>query len=232
MLQQILSLYQTRYNFDLFYDNLFYNIKTWPEEHVHNTRFLYGYPLKEKNVVFEAQRPTVEGNIRVDLPIWYGDILSRKKFVFVGLEPRDTNMDGYLNIEHKDNYVFATPFALERPWSPYQKAFSYLINQHDSFFYFTDAVKEYHVADKVHKKVNDIAARKNFKLYAESSMAFLEQELTLISPTKVFALGTQTHLFLQRHFKNKFDIIAVRHPARGGLNKCRQQIDDILANIM
>lgn len=152
MKQEILNLYKSKFNYNKFYDNLFYNIQEWKSEHVQHPRFLYGYPFKKSKVVFEKQKPTESGNIRVDLPVWYGDINSEKRIVFLGLEPRDTDKTGYLNIEHRKNYVFATPFALERSWSRYQKAFSHLLDNWDTFFYFTDAVKEYFVADKDNKK--------------------------------------------------------------------------------
>jgi hypothetical protein len=230
-LEKILNMYRAKFGYDMFYDNLFYNIETWPDFHITNSRFLSGYPFEKRKVIFENQRSTESGNIRVDLPVWFGNIKHGKRIVFLGLEPRDTDNEGYLNIEHNNNNVFGTPFALERPYSPYQKAFSHLFENPNLFSYFTDVVKEYYVKNKDDKNINDAIARKNFAHKAEEGIEFLKEELKTISPVKVFALGKQTFLELDKHFHNDFDIVRLIHPARNRQKQCKQQIDQILQSI-
>jgi len=234
MKAEILDLYKQKFHYDKFYDNLFYNIKTWKDDHIQHSQFLYGYPFSKKCIIFEEQRPTESGNIRVDLPVWYGDIDSKNRVVFLGLEPRDTDKMGYLNIEHLNNYVFATPFALERPekHNRYQKAFFHLLDKSNFFFYFTDIVKEYRVVDKDNKRINDLVARRDFKEKAGESIDFLTTELSLINPTKVITLGRETfHVINKTSLKNKFDIAGVVHPARNRHFRAKNEIDDILCKI-
>jgi uracil-DNA glycosylase len=228
MLENLLNEYKREFKFDKFYDNLFYNMATWPEFHNQNNNFLRDYPWPKEEVIFQPQKPTSVGNVRVDLPVWFGKADSRVRVIIVGLEPRDTDTkNGFLNIEHKDNHVFATPFALERPVKKYQKSFSPLTSREDVFSYFTDVVKTYKVIDTVDKKVNDRAARKSFWETAEANLPFLKKEFCTIKPTKIIALGNESSLFLKRHFK-EYDVIKVRHPARGGAEQCATEIAGIL----
>ncbi len=231
MLENLLNEYKKEFEFDKFYENLFYNITTWPDFHTQNINFLRDYPWPKKEIIFQPQKPTSAGNVRVDLPVWFGKVDSKVRLIIVGLEPRDTDKkNGFLNIEHKNNRVFATPFALERPVKKYQKAFSPLTSRDDVFSYFTDVVKTYNVIDVADKKVNDRAARKSFWTVAEEYVPFLKREFCIIKPTKIIGLGKDSSLFLKRHFK-EYDIIGVTHPARGGAGKCANQIEEILKEI-
>lgn len=232
-IEQILTVYKDKFKFDNFYDNLFYNMATWPDKHFQNNNFLRDYPWPKKVIIFQPQKPTVRGNIRVDLPVWFGKLDAPIRILVVGMEPRDTDKkNGYLNIEHKNNYVFATPFALERLGRKYQNAFRSLTKEENIFSYFTDAVKTYEVRDEVDKTINDNAARKVFKAAAEAGFPLLKKEICIIKPTKIIALGRESHLFLS---SRNIEVVRVTHPAawvRGGSNVCATQIEKILEELI
>jgi len=229
MLNEILQLYKSKYQFDKFYDNIFYNISHWQEYHIENQLFLMQYPWPIRNIEFEPQKPAFLNNIRVDLPVWFGNLKSEKKVIVVGLEPRNTDaINGYLNIEHKDNYVFATPFALERPKGVYHKAFKPITENPVVFSYFTDVVKEYLVLSEDNKKINDLNARRVFWEKAEQSKCFLKAELDIIRPSAIIALGKESFLFLKKYFDNDYHIEHFRHPSYGGSKICKEQMEKII----
>ncbi|MCG7856686.1 hypothetical protein MD537_06895 [Flavihumibacter sediminis] len=233
MIENILKAYKKSFIFDYFYDNLFYNIERWPSEHNINDNFLLDYPYTKRTVIFEKQKKTEINNIRVDLPIWYGSPKSETRIIIIGQEPRDTDrLNGYLNIEHLNNYVFGTPFALERKVKHYHHAFQDLTNDPTIFTYFTDVVKSYHVISE-DKILNDKYARNQFKKEStkEESLNFLTNEFETINPTKVITLGVKTHEALKSIFNDRYDIIRVRHPARGGHLECRRQIEEIMKSL-
>lgn len=218
--------FKTRFPFDKFYENLLYNISTYPDYHITNKTFLKGYSSKNKITQDADKIKTNSGDVRVDLPVWFGDVNATNKIVVIGMEPRDTDKEGHLNIERVDKYVFATPFALERPKGPYHSAFRDLTNQEDVFAYFTDVVKTYAVSgDKVQ---DDLHARQNFAQQAQEEKAFLLKELDIIKPTKIVALGNESFAFLKDFLGDKYDIQKVRHPSQGGATLARQQLSDLL----
>lgn len=197
MIQKILLHYQKTFPFESFYDILLHNISISPEYYNPSKSFLFGYSPKaiETN---DAQNILTEvGDIRTDLPVWFGDCIAPKRLVLIGLEPRDTDKTGGLNIERSDKYVFGTPFALERPRGPYFSAFQDLMNNNTSFVYFTDVVKRYYVNNIDNKLSDDKLARKSFLEQAYKSKDFLLKELEIINPTIIIALGSKSYVFLK-----------------------------------
>jgi putative transcription antitermination factor YqgF len=142
-LDRLISLYRNRFHFVEFYDRLISNIQNWPDDHIQNANFLYG--IIPSLIPPKTDYPIIaqEGDIRVDLPVWFGDPLFHKRIAIIGLEPRNTS--DHLNVERNNRYVFATPFAMERPKGKYQSAFSEILSKPDCFVYFSDVVKEYEV---------------------------------------------------------------------------------------
>ena len=171
-----------------------------------------------------------KGNIRVDLPIWFGDFPTAKvKIVFLGLEPRHTH-DKY-NIEKVGNYVYGTPFGVEH-WkseNTYYKSFSVAINDQNVFCYFSDVVKEYVVKSTDNKKSNDKFNRDWFCERANDNTrkAFLRHELKIISPDIIIALGNDSYCFLKAFLGDKYNIQKVRHPAHGGSEEAKDQLSKL-----
>lgn len=199
MIERILNLYRQRFHFIRFYDNLLYNIASCPEYHIKSETFLMGYLTDKVITEFAGKITTVSGDTRVDLPVWFGNSNSTNKFIVMGLEPRDTDKTGGLNIERCEKYVFGTPFALERPKGPYYSAFFEATKGKDSFIYFTDIVKTYNVTGI--KMNDDKNAREDFKQESQQGKEFLLEELKIIPPKKVIALGNVAQNFLPNNWK-------------------------------
>jgi hypothetical protein len=199
---KIIELYKNRYEINNFYHISSYLIK-------HNPIFFEttesGPRLNDSNI------ECVSGDIRVDLPICFGNPNSKFKIVVMGLEPRNSNSK--FNLERYNNYIYGTPFGIER-WNfknKYYKSFKELFQRKDVFVYFTDVVKEYEI--KTTKNEADKNARKTFwdKANSLENIDFLKSEITIIGPTHIIALGIQSYRFLEKHFGN--NVIAVTHPS-------------------
>ncbi|QNA46472.1 uracil-DNA glycosylase family protein [Lacibacter sediminis] len=224
--QAILKHYRKRFPFERFYDNLVNNIATWPAYHLKSETFLQGYESQNKTTQQAEKIITGSNDIRVDLPVWFGNLSSPVRIAVMGLEPRNSDPDGILNIERVGQYVFATPFALERPRGPYYAAFQDLLNSNNLFVYFTDVVKSYLVSGD--KKNDDRIARQLFWKRAKEEEAFLVEELALINPTFIIALGNESFAFLSKLLSNKYQILKIRHPSQGGARIAREQLAKIL----
>ena len=222
MLQQLISLYRNKFHFVEFYDRLISNIKTWPDDHIKNDNFLYG--LNPSAIPPKTDYPieTQKGDIRVDLPVWFGNSNSIKRIVIIGSEPRDSDKSGRLNVERNDRYVFATPFALDRPKGKYQHAFSEILSKPDIFAYFTDVVKEYEVG--INKENDDKKARELFHASALKGKDFLLEELDIIKPSNIIALGNNSHQLLNKILGSNFTIDKIRHPSYGGSIKAKEEL--------
>lgn len=224
--QVLLEHYRKRFPFERFYDNLVNNIATWPEHHLKSETFLQGYESQNKTTQFAERIMTGSNDIRVDLPVWFGNYSCTFRIAILGLEPRATDESGILNIERSGKYVFATPFALERPRGPYHAAFQDLLNRNDLFVYFTDVVKTYLVSGD--KKNDDRVARQLFWERAKEEETFLHDELVLIDPTLIIALGNESYSFLNKLLGSKYNLQKVRHPSQGGAKIAREQLATIL----
>jgi hypothetical protein len=88
-----------------------------------------------------------------------------------------------------------------------------------------DVVTEYEVINKEDKVGNDKNARKNFLHRANESLGFITEELKIIEPTTIFCLGSETYLFMNKHFSSEYQVKQITHPAAwGGLEKAKEQL--------
>lgn len=227
-ISKLKQLYSKQYPFENYYELV--------QTILVNNNFIPKTKLSDaKKVELNEKISTIPGDIRVDLPIWFGDISNKSRIIFLGLEPRDTN-DKY-NIEKKDNFIFGTPFGIEfwNDKNKYYKSLKSVLNQNDLFVYFTDVVKHYEVKET--KNESDKNARKNFwsKAALKENIDFLDKEFDLINPTHVIALGGDSYKFLNRHFGKKWHIIKVIHPAaradKNGINAF-EKANDTLTEIV
>jgi hypothetical protein len=196
---KIKELYQSRYNFQNFYETATALINE-------NKLFGNGNNQSNQKQNFECQN----GDVRVDLPISLGSEKATYRIVVLGLEPRDSNSK--YNINRSGKFVFGTPFGIEY-WTEknkYFKSFEDLLKRKDCYLYFTDVVKEYEVKDS--KGAADLNARKTFwsKAVQNENLSFLKSELDFIKPTHILALGNDTYSFLSKHFGEK--VVKVIHP--------------------
>ena len=201
------------------------NVNKYPEFHTSIKSFLEGYG-KNPEAGTSENIDTVSGDIRIDLPVWFGNIKSKNRVVFIGQEPRDTRKD--FNIEKVGNSVFATPFGIEKSYSRYFKLFEPYLNNADTFFLFMDVVKEYEVLNHDDKTVNDKNATDNF--LKKSDEEFIKKELDIIEPTIIICLGEKAYKFMKKPLFSTYNVKQITHPAAwGGANKAKEQLQEILS---
>lgn len=204
------------------------NIAQDTAEFIQSDRFLYGYLWNGEIVNQEPNVVTVPSDCRVDVPVWFGDLPNAQhRVVVIGKEPRDTHPK--FNIEKVGNKVFAAPFGVDRwnhnstvprkPQLKYFRVFESLVGQDNFFVIFTDAVKEY---------VNDEDAARTFWQRAEEESTRLLQELEIINPTIVIALGNASFEFINTLVADQFRVKKVRHPSRGGTQQALEEVDEIM----
>ena len=207
---EILKLYKENYPFESYYQNALNKI-------ISNTLFKDVSVLNSVSIVAKSIleiNDTKVGDIRVDLPIWFGKYeTSKYKIIILGLEPRDSKSK--YNIEKVDKFVFGTPFGIEY-WNEktkYYQAISSLINNKSVFIYFSDVVKGYEV--KENKKASDINARNKFynKATDAENVSFLKKEFSIIKPTHIIAFGNDSYTFLENTFGEKYTVVKVIHPS-------------------
>jgi|JI7StandDraft_1071085.scaffolds.fasta_scaffold15880_2 hypothetical protein len=228
MITEILNLYREHFNYKNFYNILLTRILNNPDHYIDSKQLLSEYEFS-KQISLPDNILTEVGDTRVDLPIWFGNPNSTNRIIILGMEPRDSDKSGRLNIERVGNNVFATPFALERKSGPYYSAFKEIIYQSDVFVYFTDIVKFYDV--RVNKKSDDRNARKTFPVRARNQLSFLKEEISIIQPEKIISLGNLSYNFSNKYLiehellsSNSNILIKVRHPSNGGALIARDQI--------
>ncbi len=231
-MEQIVSFYK-KLGFVNFYNLINANIEHNKSEFVQIDRFLFG--LKKSIVSPSNIIECSTGDIRFDIPVWFGDIFNSKvRIIVFGLEPRDT--DSNFNIEKIENRIYATPFGVDRwidsssvqrkPQNRYYRVFNELVNDHSNFVLFSDVVKDYYVVSKhnVNRK-NDTIARDLFFEKAYAGLGFLKEEIELINPTHIITLGLDSYNFIKSNFSD-IEIIKLRHPANGGERLARKQLQD------
>jgi len=115
-MDKIVELYRYKYKLENFYQLAANKIKN---NDLINGYYKYNFPDQD---LFQNELVISEvSDLRVDLPIWFGDENSCKlKLMVLGLEPRNTK--NKYNIEKIGKHVFATPFALEH-WTNRNKYF-------------------------------------------------------------------------------------------------------------
>lgn len=172
------------------------------------------------------------GDIRIDMPVLCGNINSKRKVLFLGLEPRHT--DDLYNIIKIDSKVFATPFGIDKWYSKskqslYASAFEKFLKL-DALFLFSDFVKEYKVVDTLKKTSNDQQARSNFQsLFEKRYSKILEKEIKLFEPTLIVGLGKgDIARKVDKRWLKKYNIEIVSHPTNGNFNRMQSELAEIL----
>jgi hypothetical protein len=209
-MKEIVELYKSKYKFDKFYTLI--SLK------IFNNKILGNCYLSEtKNIddVFFKYH-TKSNDVRIDLPIWFGDPTQYKlKIMVLGREPRDSHSKYNVDINLDNNYVFGSPFGIEF-WTEknkYYRSFKNIINNKEILTYFTDVVKKYEV--KKSKLESDLIAKANFWKNAENNLENLEllkKEISIIDPDILVGLGNDSFNFLQKTFGEKYRVVKIVHP--------------------
>jgi hypothetical protein len=232
-MNELVSLYK-QLGFVDFYNLIQSNRKLNETEFIQSDRLLLG--LDFVNVIPSSLIECNDGDIRIDVPVWFGDIEKAKnKIIVFGLEPRDTNSS--FNIERINNMVYATPFGVDRwneqstimrkPQNKYFRVFNDLVNNESNFVLFSDVVKDYSVSSKLNEnRKNDEIARKHFFEKATGSLDFLKEEIDTIQPTLIITLGFDSYNFIKSNFKNQ-KVIKLRHPANGGERLALERLNSL-----
>jgi hypothetical protein len=232
-MDQLVAFYK-KLGFTNFYNLINANIEHNKNEFIQSDRFLFGLnnSIVSPSNILECNT----GDIRFDIPVWFGDINKAKsRIVVFGLEPRDT--DSTFNIEKIENRVYATPFGVDRwiesssvqrkPQNRYYRVFNELVNDHSNFVLFSDVVKDYYIDSKHNEnRKNDIIARDLFFEKAYAELDFLKEEIELIKPTHIITLGLDSYNFIKANF-SEMQIFKLRHPANGGENLAKKQIKEL-----
>lgn len=208
-MNQILNLYRSKYPFHSFYELASAKIMN---NALLGENYLY---LVDNLALIDFKFKAKPGDIRVDLPIWFGDPLKAKlKVMILGREPRNGHDKFNIEASNEHNFVFGTPFGIEY-WSEknkYYRSFKNLIKNDEILTYFSDVVKTYEV--KQSKTESDLHAKVGFWEKAElenDSLVFLKTEVDLLNPDVIIGLGNDSYNFLKKHFKS-FDVQKVIHP--------------------
>lgn len=232
IIERLTSLYQ-RFDYAQYYNILLANQREDTNEYIQSSRFLYGMKGQEINGTEEIY--CTEGDLRIDLPVWFGNPeQSSCRVIVFGLEPRDT--DSIFNIEKIGNRVFGTPFGIDRwnrdssvkgkPQNKYYRVFQNLIENQLNFVLFSDIVKEYEIVSVVNKEgSNDRNARESFFAKAATELLYLREEIHLVQPTHILTLGNDSFKVLSDHYPEITH--RIRHPANGGEGKARQQLAEL-----
>jgi hypothetical protein len=156
------------------------------------------------------------GDIRVDLPIWFGNPSKVKlKVMILGREPRNSHDKYNIEVRNEHKFVYGTPFGIEY-WTEknkYYRSFKNLIRNDEILTYFSDVVKTYEV--KQTKSESDLQAKVGFWKKAElenANVVFLKTEVDLLKPDIIIGLGNDSHNFLKKHFASSFNVKKVIHP--------------------
>jgi hypothetical protein len=223
-----------------FYENVlggngFYSLlmhKTKESTNLFNQNILFNNIDSNLSKVSSVLPKVNNGDIRIDMPILCGNIKSKRKVLFLGLEPRHTD-DSY-NIMKKGNKVFATPFGIDKWYSKskqsvYASAFEKFLKL-DALFLFSDFVKEYKVVDTSKKGSNDQQARSNFKsLLDDKYKSILEEEIKIFSPTLIIGLGKgDISRKVSKTWLNEFNVKVISHPTNGNFNRMQSELAEIL----
>jgi hypothetical protein len=232
----IIDFYKELLGFDEFYNIALNNSAKEPKEFIQSLEFLKGLQNEEYYSINKNGITVNDGEFRIDVPVWFGDLSTAKKRIIVfGLEPRDTNPD--FNIEKIGDKIYATPFGIDRwndfssvkrkPQNKYYRVFKEIISDMNNFILFTDIVKDYHVVSNTNEgRKNDLNARITFYSKAEKELPNLINEINNINPTHIITLGNDSYTFLSKYYPKI--TFRLRHPANGGETKAKQMLKEIL----
>ena len=206
--------------------------------------FLYGVEAMSNRKIAKFQkqleRPPIcrVGDIRIDVPVWFGDFREAKiRICVVGLEPRHT--DDLFNNLKKGKTVFASPFGADRwnddfrvrgkPHKKYRRALAPVLNG-NYFLLLTDVVKEFQVKSE-QKKQNDTRAKRRFPQLARTWGACLKAEIAIVKPNLIVAFGKRAEKALAKQLAfAKINVVFVRHPSYGGEKSALEEIEAALLN--
>ena len=205
------------------------NNQTDENEFISNDRFLPNITNKSTG----GEINTSVGDLRIDVPVWFGDLSKDVRIVVLGLEPRDT--DQKFNIERVGNKVFGTPFGVDRwnykssvfrkPQNKYFKPFNDMVSNENHFVLFSDVVKSYEVVH-TDNKINDSNARETFKSKYIKEKDNLMKEMEFIDPTHIITLGGVAYGTIKKMLPD-YNVIKVRHPSNGGSLIALKQINEL-----
>lgn len=197
-----------------------------------NQSILFPKVHSSSTITYSESEVVLSGDLRIDMPILCGNLKSKLKILFLGLEPRHT--DNMYNIMKIGNKVFATPFGIDKWYSKskqsvYASAFEKFLSN-DGLFLFSDFVKEYKVNDPKQKKLNDNNARANFeKNFSYKYKAILEKEIEIFEPTMIIGLGkTDINKKVDKQWLQEFNVNIISHPTNGNFNRMQSELTEIL----
>ncbi|PCH66948.1 MAG: hypothetical protein COC01_06840 [Bacteroidetes bacterium] len=181
-----------------------------------------------------------KGDVRIDIPVWFGDLKkSKRKLVVIGLEPRDTNSK--FNVERKRKKLFGSPYGIDR-WNDqssiigkaqnkYFRVFKNLVEDSNRFVLFTDVVKEYEIVSN-QKSLNDKHARETFNKKSIEQSQQLIKEINIVSPDIIITLGNDAYSKVVKLLgTSEFNIKKIRHPSFGGENQAIKELNKIVRNL-
>ncbi len=206
-----------------FYPALKARAASCPCEFIQHPGFSHGIPAVKQS----DRRKLIEtkiGDSRIDVPIWFGAIQSKRRIMIIGQEPHDT--DSSFNLRRCKRIVFAAAFGADR-WNPcssvkgkpqnkYWRTFHSKLTNRTGIFLFTDAVKDFEIRSG--KTKSQTFARRAFaEKLRQRWLSVLLSEISIIHPTHVIALGQITRKAL-----SGFDAAGncvhdwIPHPSNGG----------------
>jgi hypothetical protein len=229
-MNKLYQFYENELGGNGFYSLLMY--KTKESTNLFNQNILFNNIDSNLSKVSSVLPKVNNGDIRIDMPILCGNIKSKRKILFLGLEPRHT--DDLYNIMKKDNKVFATPFGIDKWYSKskqsvYASAFEKFLKL-DALFLFSDFVKEYKVVNTSKKASNDQQARSNFKtLLDDKYKLILEEEIKIFAPTLIIGLGKgDISRKVPKTWLNEYNVKVISHPTNGNFNRMQSELAEIL----
>lgn len=213
----------------------FYNVlkqKSEESPNLFNPNIVYSDVNSGKSIM-QSDTPEVNcGDVRIDIPILCGNVNSKLKVLFLGLEPRHT--DDMYNIMKIENKVFATPFGIDKWYSNskqsvYASAFEKFLKL-DGLFLFSDFVKEYEVNDPNQKSLNDQKARANFeKNFTNKYKSILEHEIEIFEPTLIIGLGKgDISKKVPKTWLDQFNVNVISHPTNGNFPRMQNELKELL----
>jgi hypothetical protein len=229
-MNKLYQFYENELGGNGFYSLLMY--KTKESTNLFNQNILFNNIDSNLSKVSSVLPKVNNGDIRIDMPILCGNIKSKRKILFLGLEPR--HKDDLYNIMKKDNKVFATPFGIDKWYSKskqsvYASAFEKFLKL-DALFLFSDFVKEYKVVNTSKKASNDQQARSDFKtLLDDKYKLILEEEIKIFAPTLIIGLGKgDISRKVPKTWLNEYNVKVISHPTNGNFNRMQSELAEIL----
>lgn len=253
IISELHNLYQCPETFGLpkdYYESLKYLCRPDHGPYLQSSRFLTGIEAMNKDIVKPGEIDTDIGDIRIDVPVWFGcPDNAELRIAVIGLEPRDTNMgfnlasSAFFNKNEQHKYVYATPYGIDH-WNSdnqlfkafnmynYRNVFNDLIESRDLFVLFTDFVKKFDIfykpgadiSPKNAKISNQKCARKTFNEKAKESVSLVQNELSIIQADLIITLGKPSANAVSKYLQSEIPHLRFTHPAAYGNVKVNGKI--------